>query len=94
MPLRVSEFLHFKQPLGPRRRIEKQFSSCAALQVQVESIFLSVEGGDFEAFPVSLSLLPNTAGHLLALSGVPRAAGTVSCYFFLVLGCRQEHLSL
>jgi hypothetical protein len=59
----------------------------------VESIFLSVEGGDFEAFPVSLSLLPYTAGHLLALSGVPRAAGTVSCLFFSVLDYMSEYLS-
>lgn len=48
--------------------------------MHVESVFLSVEGGDFEAFPVSLSLLPYTASHLLALSGVPRAPGTVSSH--------------
>ncbi|GAQ85694.1 Targeting complex (TRAPP) subunit [Klebsormidium nitens] len=79
--------------VGEVAQVVVELTNPCGFEVHVESVFLSVEGGDFEAFPVSLSLLPYTASHLLALSGVPRASGTVTVRgcFVKSFGVLSEH---
>ncbi|KAG0456666.1 hypothetical protein HPP92_024454 [Vanilla planifolia] len=61
----------------------------------VKSIHLSVHSDNFDAFPVSLSLPPNTAKVIL-LSGIPTKAGTLSISGCIVhcFGVITEHLFL
>ncbi|KAG1326626.1 hypothetical protein COCNU_01G005600 [Cocos nucifera] len=59
----------------------------------VESIYLSVHSGNFDAFPLSVSLPPNTAKVIL-LSGIPTKVGPVSIPGCIVhcFGVITEHL--
>ncbi|RWW08584.1 hypothetical protein GW17_00027963 [Ensete ventricosum] len=59
----------------------------------VESIYLSVHSGNFDAFPVSVSLPPNTSKVIL-LSGIPTKVGAVSIPGCIVhcFGVITEHL--
>lgn len=70
-----------------------ELANPCVFEVTVESISLSVEHDQFEAFPVSVTL-PVSSGQVLSLSGLPLAVGSltvrgciVKCY-----GVVTEHL--
>ncbi|CAI7891452.1 unnamed protein product [Closterium sp. NIES-53] len=67
--------------VGEVAQVIIELSNPCACAVDIESIYLNVDG-DFQPFPASLSLRPNTYSHLLTLSGLPRSPGVIT-----VLGC-------
>lgn len=64
-----------------------------AFEVNVESISLSVESGEIEAFPISVVLPPNTS-QVLSLSGLPLSVGSLVVRGCIVqcFGVVTEHL--
>eukprot|EP00249_Psilotum_nudum_P021179 c28007_g1_i1 orf=213-3731(+) len=70
-----------------------ELANPCAVEVSVESIYLSVESGKFEAYPVSVTIQPNSSQTLL-LSGVPLTVGPLSVRGCIVhcFGVVVEHL--
>ncbi|KAL2651263.1 hypothetical protein R1flu_019391 [Riccia fluitans] len=67
--------------VGETMQVLVDLANPCAFEVNVESISLSVESGEIEAFPVSVVLPPNTS-QVLSLSGLPLSVGSL-----LVRGC-------
>lgn len=70
-----------------------ELANPCSFEVSVESISLSVEHGEFEAFPVSVTLPPNS-WQLLSLSGMPLSVGSLTVRGCIVkcFGVVTEHL--
>ncbi|GBG63133.1 hypothetical protein CBR_g36903 [Chara braunii] len=79
---------------GEVSQVVVELRNPCSFEVVVDSLFLSVEGGSYDPFPVALSLPANTAGHLVTLSGVPRSVGPVNVRgcFVRSFGVLTEHL--
>eukprot|EP00897_Mesotaenium_endlicherianum_P008114 jgi/Mesen1/7330/ME000376S06481 len=79
---------------GEVAQVAVELANPCAFEVVVESIFLSVHGCDFEAFPLALSIPANTASHPVLLSGLPRAEGpaVIRGCFVRCFGLLSEHL--
>ncbi|PKA47153.1 hypothetical protein AXF42_Ash017098 [Apostasia shenzhenica] len=67
--------------VGEPVQVLVELANPCSFDLIVDSIYLSVHSGNFDAFPVSVSLPPNTAKVIL-LSGIPTKAGSV-----LIPGC-------
>ncbi|XP_072977838.1 trafficking protein particle complex II-specific subunit 120 homolog [Typha angustifolia] len=79
--------------VGEPVQVLVELANPCSFDLFVESIYLSVHSGNFDAFPVSVSLPPNTAKVIL-LSGVPTKVGPVSIPGCVVhcFGVISEHL--
>lgn len=85
---------------GEITQVMVELANPCSFEVSIESISLSVTG-DFEAFPMALSIPPNTSSQLLPLAGVPRSEGPatvrgcfVRCYGVLVEHCFDQTLEI
>ncbi|BFI25493.1 trafficking protein particle complex subunit 9 [Marchantia polymorpha subsp. ruderalis] len=79
--------------VGEPVQVLVDLSNPCAFEVYVESICLSVESGEIEAFPVSVVLPPNTS-QVLSLSGLPLSVGSLVVRGCIVqcFGVVTEHL--
>ncbi|XP_008784808.2 trafficking protein particle complex II-specific subunit 120 homolog [Phoenix dactylifera] len=79
--------------VGEPVQVLVELANPCSFDLIVESIYLSVHSGNFDAFPVSVSLPPNTAKVIL-LSGIPTKVGPVSIPGCIVhcFGVITEHL--
>ncbi|KAG2390100.1 Trafficking protein [Vigna angularis] len=70
-----------------------ELANPCGFDLRVDSIYLSVHSGNFDAFPVSVSLLPNSS-KVITLSGIPTSVGPVSIPGCIVhcFGVITEHL--
>ncbi|KAJ7517734.1 hypothetical protein O6H91_21G038400 [Diphasiastrum complanatum] len=79
--------------VGEPVQVIVEVANPCAFEISVDSISLSVDSGDFEAFPLSIVLPPNTA-QVVSLSGVALSAGSLvvrGCFVNLD-GIVSEHL--
>lgn len=63
--------------VGEPVQVLVELANPCAFEVFVESIYLSVESGDFEAYPASVTL-PSNSTELISLSGTPLKEGILS----------------
>ncbi|URE36546.1 hypothetical protein MUK42_05270 [Musa troglodytarum] len=79
--------------VGEPVQVLVELANPCSFDLMVESIYLSVHSGNFDAFPVSVSLPPNTSKVIL-LSGIPTKVGAVSIPGCIVhcFGVITEHL--
>ncbi|CAN6240048.1 unnamed protein product [Urochloa humidicola] len=79
--------------VGEPVQIMVELANPCSFDLVVESIYLSVHSGNFDAFPVSVSLPPNTS-KLVLLSGIPTQVGQISIPGCIVhcFGVITEHL--
>ncbi|KAK3144332.1 hypothetical protein QOZ80_4AG0311640 [Eleusine coracana subsp. coracana] len=79
--------------VGEPVQVMVELANPCSFDLVVESIYLSVHSGNFDAFPVSVSLPPNTSKSVL-LSGVPTQVGQISIPGCIVhcFGVITEHL--
>ncbi|MCO5566432.1 hypothetical protein L7F22_020109 [Adiantum nelumboides] len=63
--------------VGEPLHVRVELANPCAFEVFVESIYLSVESGDFEAYPATVTLAPNST-ELMSLSGTPLKESTLS----------------
>ncbi|OEL21859.1 Trafficking protein particle complex II-specific subunit 120-like protein [Dichanthelium oligosanthes] len=79
--------------VGEPVQVMVELANPCSFDLVVESIYLSVHSGNFDAFPVSVSLPPNTS-KLVLLSGIPTQAGQISIPGCIVhcFGVITEHL--
>ncbi|WVY91441.1 hypothetical protein V8G54_036955 [Vigna mungo] len=70
-----------------------ELANPCGFDLRVDSIYLSVHSGNFDAFPVSVSLVPNSS-KVITLSGIPTSVGPVSIPGCIVhcFGVITEHL--
>lgn len=79
--------------VGEPVQVLVELANPCAFELMVESIYLSIHSGNFDAFPVSVNLPPNTAKVIL-LSGIPTKTGPVTIPGCIVhcFGVITEHL--
>lgn len=79
--------------VGEPVQVLVELANPCGFELVVESIYLSVHSGNFDAFPVSVNLPPNSAKVIL-LSGIPTKVGPVSIPGCIVhcFGVITEHL--
>lgn len=79
--------------VGEPVQVMVELANPCSFDLVVESIYLSVHSGNFDAFPVSVSLPPNTS-KLVLLSGIPTRVGPISIPGCIVhcFGVITEHL--
>ncbi|XP_020576214.1 trafficking protein particle complex II-specific subunit 120 homolog isoform X2 [Phalaenopsis equestris] len=79
--------------VGEPDQVLVELANPCAFELSVESIYLSIHSGNFDAFPVRVNLPPNTAKVVL-LSGIPTKIGPVSIPGCIVhcFGVITEHL--
>ncbi|CAL5026597.1 unnamed protein product [Urochloa decumbens] len=79
--------------VGEPVQVMVELANPCSFDLVVESIYLSVHSGNFDAFPVSVSLPPNTS-KLVLLSGIPTQVGQISIPGCIVhcFGVITEHL--
>jgi hypothetical protein len=79
--------------VGEPVEVHVELANPCAFEVTVESISLSVDHRVFEAFPVSVTLPPNS-GQMLTLSGLPLSVGEITLRGCIVkcFGVIAEHL--
>ncbi|KAG8082572.1 hypothetical protein GUJ93_ZPchr0014g47469 [Zizania palustris] len=79
--------------VGEPVQVMVELANPCSFDLVVESIYLSVHSGNFDAFPVSVNLPPNTS-KLVLLSGIPTEVGQVSIPGCIVhcFGVITEHL--
>ncbi|GLT76138.1 hypothetical protein SLA2020_478140 [Shorea laevis] len=70
-----------------------ELANPCAFDLRVDSIYLSVHSGNFDAFPISVDLPPNSS-QVITLSGIPTSAGPVIIPGCIVhcFGVITEHL--
>ncbi|XP_010265703.1 PREDICTED: trafficking protein particle complex II-specific subunit 120 homolog [Nelumbo nucifera] len=54
-----------------------ELANPCGFDLMVDSIYLSVQSGNFDAFPISVSLPPNSA-KIISLSGIPTSVGPIT----------------
>ncbi|OIW03099.1 hypothetical protein TanjilG_07251 [Lupinus angustifolius] len=67
--------------VGEPVQVFVELANPCGFDLRVDSIYLSVHSGNFDAFPVSVSLLPNSS-KVITLTGIPTSVGPVT-----ILGC-------
>ncbi|XP_028548726.1 trafficking protein particle complex II-specific subunit 120 homolog [Dendrobium catenatum] len=79
--------------VGEPVQVLVELANPCAFELMVESIYLCIHSGNFDAFPVSVNLPPNTAKVIL-LSGIPTKIGPVTIPGCIVhcFGVITEHL--
>ncbi|KAK8958426.1 hypothetical protein KSP40_PGU002955 [Platanthera guangdongensis] len=79
--------------VGEPVQVLVELANPCAFDLMVESIYLSVHSGNFDAFPVSVNLPPNTS-RVILLSGIPTKVGPVTIPGCIVhcFGVTTEHL--
>lgn len=79
--------------VGESVQVMVELANPCGFDLVVDSIYLSVHSGNFNAFPVSVTLPPNTA-KVVSLSGIPTKVGSVSIPGCIVhcFGVITEHL--
>ncbi|KAL6650997.1 hypothetical protein ACP70R_009922 [Stipagrostis hirtigluma subsp. patula] len=79
--------------VGEPVQVMVELANPCSFDLVVESIYLSVHSGNFDAFPVSVNLPPNTS-KLVLLSGIPTQVGQISIPGCIVhcFGVITEHL--
>ncbi|KAF7017202.1 hypothetical protein CFC21_030675 [Triticum aestivum] len=79
--------------VGEPVQVMIELANPCSFDLVVESIYLSVHSGNFDAFPVTVNLPPNTS-KLVLLSGIPTKVGQVSIPGCIVhsFGVITEHL--
>ncbi|VAH49285.1 unnamed protein product [Triticum turgidum subsp. durum] len=79
--------------VGEPVQVMIELANPCSFDLVVESIYLSVHSGNFDAFPVTVNLPPNTS-KLVLLSGIPTKVGRVSIPGCIVhsFGVITEHL--
>jgi hypothetical protein len=79
--------------VGEPIQVLVELANPCGFDLRVDSIYLSVHSGNFDAFPVSISLLPNSS-KVITLSGIPTSAGPVTIPGCIVhcFGVITEHL--
>ncbi|WOK96277.1 trafficking protein particle complex II-specific subunit [Canna indica] len=79
--------------VGEPVQVLVELANPCSFDLMVESIYLSAHSGNFDAFPVRVSLPPNTS-KVIALSGIPTKVGAVSIPGCIVhcFGVITEHL--
>ena len=79
--------------VGEPVQVMVELANPCSFDLVIESIYLSVHSGNFDAFPVSVSLPPNTS-KLVLLSGIPTQVGPISIPGCIVhcFGVITEHL--
>ncbi|XP_044967071.1 trafficking protein particle complex II-specific subunit 120 homolog isoform X2 [Hordeum vulgare subsp. vulgare] len=79
--------------VGEPVQVMIELANPCSFDLVVESIYLSVHSGNFDAFPVTVNLPPNTS-KLVLLSGIPTQVGQVSIPGCIVhsFGVITEHL--
>ncbi|XP_010244786.1 PREDICTED: trafficking protein particle complex II-specific subunit 120 homolog isoform X2 [Nelumbo nucifera] len=70
-----------------------ELANPCGFNLMVDSIYLSVQSGNFDAFPISVSLRPNSA-KIISLSGIPTAVGPLTIPGCIVhcFGVITQHL--
>ncbi|OIV98447.1 hypothetical protein TanjilG_16774 [Lupinus angustifolius] len=79
--------------VGEPVQVLVELANPCGFDLRVDSIYLSVHSGNFDAFPVSVSLLPNSS-KVITLSGIPTSVGPVTIPGCIVhcFGVITEHL--
>lgn len=79
--------------VGEPVEVVVELANPCGFDLRVDSIYLSVHSGNFDAFPMSLSLLPNSS-KVITLSGIPTSVGPVTIPGCIVhcFGVITEHL--
>lgn len=79
--------------VGEPIQVLVELANPCGFDLRVDSIYLSVHSGNFDAFPVSISLLPNSS-KVITLSGIPTSVGPVTIPGCIVhcFGVITEHL--
>ncbi|KAF8400564.1 hypothetical protein HHK36_013863 [Tetracentron sinense] len=63
--------------VGEPVQVLVELANPCGFDLRVDSIYLSVHSGNFDAFPISVSLAPNSA-KVITLSGIPTSVGPVT----------------
>ncbi|XP_028782670.1 trafficking protein particle complex II-specific subunit 120 homolog [Neltuma alba] len=79
--------------VGEPVQVLVELANPCGFDLKVDSIYLSVHSGNFDAFPVSVSLPPNSS-KVITLSGIPTSVGAVTVPGCIVhcFGVVTEHL--
>lgn len=79
--------------VGEPVQVLVELANPCGFDLRVDSIYLSVHSGNFNAFPVSVSLPPNSS-KVITLSGIPTSTGPVTIPGCMVhcFGVITEHL--
>ncbi|CAK8569986.1 unnamed protein product [Lathyrus sativus] len=79
--------------VGEPIQVLVELANPCGFDLRVDSIYLSVHSGNFDSFPVSISLLPNSS-KVITLSGIPTSVGQVTIPGCIVhcFGVITEHL--
>ncbi|XP_020536362.1 trafficking protein particle complex II-specific subunit 120 homolog isoform X2 [Jatropha curcas] len=79
--------------VGEPVQVLVELANPCGFDLRVDSIYLSVHSGDFDAFPVSVNL-PTNSSKVITLSGIPTSVGTVAIPGCTVhcFGVITEHL--
>ncbi|RZC48701.1 hypothetical protein C5167_017127 [Papaver somniferum] len=79
--------------IGEPIQVLVELANPCGFDLIVDSLYLSVHSGNFDAFPISVSLPPNSA-KVITLSGIPTAAGSVAIPGCIIhcFGVITEHL--
>ncbi|KAG8656824.1 hypothetical protein MANES_03G011700v8 [Manihot esculenta] len=79
--------------VGEPVQVLVELANPCGFNLRVDSIYLSVRSGNFDAFPVSVDLPPNSS-KLITLSGIPTSVGSVTIPGCTVhcFGVVTEHL--
>ncbi|KAK6912541.1 TRAPP II complex, Trs120, partial [Dillenia turbinata] len=79
--------------VGEPVQILVELANPCGFDLRVDSIYLSVHSGNFDAFPLTVNLPPNSS-KVITLSGIPTSVGSVSIPGCIVycFGAITEHL--
>lgn len=79
--------------VGEPVQVLVELANPCGFDLDVESIYLSVPTGNFDAFPISVTL-PSNSSKVIALSGIPTSVGPISVPGCIVhcFGVITEHL--
>ncbi|KAI3972149.1 hypothetical protein MKW92_028952, partial [Papaver armeniacum] len=79
--------------IGEPIQVLVELANPCGFDLIVDSLYLSVHSGNFDAFPISVSLPPNSA-KVITLSGIPTATGSVVIPGCIIhcFGVITEHL--
>ncbi|KAJ8751699.1 hypothetical protein K2173_025866 [Erythroxylum novogranatense] len=79
--------------VGEPVQVLVELANPCGFDLRVDSIYLSVHSGNFDAFPVSVDLPPNSS-KVITLSGIPTSVGSVAIPGCIVhcFGVITEHL--
>ncbi|KAK6927596.1 TRAPP II complex, Trs120 [Dillenia turbinata] len=78
--------------VGESVQVQVELANPCGFDLRVDSIYLSVHSGNFDAFPLTVNLPPNSS-KVITLSGIPTSVGSVSISGCIVhcFGVITEH---